>query len=165
MVTTREEAEQAVAAAKYPPAGIRGWGPFRAPYQWHTTMFDYSKRANAETHVRVLIEHPRAIENLDAILNVEGLGGAIAAPLDLAVNMGYLDGPGHPDVQEALATASRKIAAHGFPLMSFAITPDQGRRAIAAGVTILLLGFDVMFVPAAVQLYLQQLNHAIAADQ
>jgi 2-keto-3-deoxy-L-rhamnonate aldolase RhmA len=128
-------------------------------------MFDYSKRANAETHVRVLIEHPRAIENLDAILNVEGLGGAIAAPLDLAVNMGYLDGPGHPDVQEALATASRKIAAHGFPLMSFAITPDQGRRAIAAGVTILLLGFDVMFVPAAVQLYLQQLNHAIAADQ
>src|SRR4051794_7948064 len=65
MVTTREEAEHAVAAAKYPPEGIRGWGPFRAHFQWHTSMFDYSRRANAETKVRVLIEHPRAIENLD----------------------------------------------------------------------------------------------------
>jgi 2-keto-3-deoxy-L-rhamnonate aldolase RhmA len=53
MVTTREEAEQAVASAKYPPEGIRGWGPFRAQYQWRTSMFDYSKRANDEVKVRV----------------------------------------------------------------------------------------------------------------
>lgn len=33
MVTTKAEAEQAVAAAKYPPRGVRGWGPFRAQYQ------------------------------------------------------------------------------------------------------------------------------------
>jgi 2-keto-3-deoxy-L-rhamnonate aldolase RhmA len=31
-------------------------------------MFEYSRRANDEVRVRVLIEHPRAIENLDAIL-------------------------------------------------------------------------------------------------
>ncbi|MFN8633430.1 MAG: aldolase/citrate lyase family protein [Chloroflexota bacterium] len=161
MVTTREEAEQAVAAAKYPPDGIRGWGPFRAQYQWRTTMFDYSKRANDEVRVRALIEHPRAIENLDAILDVKGLGGAIAAPFDLAVNMGYLDGPGHSDVQDALALASSKIAAHGFPLMRFAVTPEQARQAIADGVTMLMLGFDTMFVPAAVQLYLGQVQRAV----
>jgi 2-keto-3-deoxy-L-rhamnonate aldolase RhmA len=163
MVTSREEAEQAVAAAKYPPEGIRGWGPFRAQYQWRTTMFDYSKRANDEVKVRVLIEHPRAIENLDAILAVKGLGGVIAAPFDLAVNMGYLDGPGHPDVQAALASASKTIAAHGFPLLRFAMTPEQGRQAIADGVTMLMLGFDTMFVPAVVQLYLNGLNRARAA--
>lgn len=163
MVTTREEAEQAVAAAKYPPEGVRGWGPFRAQYVWRTTMFDYSRRANDEVKVRVLIEHPRAIENLDAILTVKGLGGAIAAPFDLAVNMGYLDGPNHPDVQAALAEASAKIAAHGFPLLRFAMTPEQGRRAIADGVTMLMLGFDTMFVPAVVQLYLDGLNRALAA--
>jgi 2-keto-3-deoxy-L-rhamnonate aldolase RhmA len=162
MVITREEAELAVAAAKYPPEGIRGWGPFRAQYQWRTTMFDYSRRANDEVKVRVLIEHPRAIENLDEILSVKGLGGAIAAPFDLAVNMGYLDGPGHPDVQEALAAASQKIAAHGFPLLRFAMTPEQGRQAIADGVTMLMLGFDTMFVPAVVQLYLDGLNRALA---
>ena len=164
MVTTREEAEQAVAAAKYPPEGIRGWGPFRAQYQWRTSLFEYSKRANDETRLWVLIEHPRAIENLDAILDVKGLGGAIAAPLDLAVYMGHLDGPNHPDVQEALAAANQKIAARGFPLLRFGVTPEQGRQAIADGVTMLLLGFDTMFVPAAVQLYLGQLNRAIEAN-
>jgi 2-keto-3-deoxy-L-rhamnonate aldolase RhmA len=165
MVTTREEAEQAVAAAKYPPQGTRGWGPFRAPYHWRTSMYDYSRRANDETRLHVLIEHPRALQNLDAILAVEGLGGAIAAPFDLAVNMGHLDGPNHPDVQEAMATASRKIAARGFPLMALAVTPEQGRQALEAGATFLFLGFDVMFVPAAVRLYLEQLDRAIAAGR
>ncbi len=68
MVTTKAEAEQAVAAAKYPPRGVRGWGPFRAQYQWQTNMIDYAQRADRETQVTALIEHPRAIENLDEIL-------------------------------------------------------------------------------------------------
>jgi 2-keto-3-deoxy-L-rhamnonate aldolase RhmA len=160
MVNTKEEAEAAVAASKYPPQGIRGYGPFRTQYQWNTNMLDYGSRANAETKVSVLIEHPRAIENLDEILNVEGLGGAIAVPLDLAVNMGHTDGPNHQDVREALAAASKKIAAKGFPIGSFAVTPAQGVAALEAGCQLLFLGFDVMFVPAAVQLYLTQLQNA-----
>jgi 2-keto-3-deoxy-L-rhamnonate aldolase RhmA len=131
MVTTKAEAEQAVAAAKYPPRGVRGWGPFRAQYQWRTNMIDYAQRADRETQVTALIEHPRAIENLDEILGVEGLGGAIAAPLDLAVNMGFGDGPGHREVQHALASASRKIAAKGFATIAFAVTPEQGHSALA----------------------------------
>ena len=158
MVTTKAEAEQAVAASKYPPQGIRGWGPFRPQYQWQTNMLDYAKRANHETRLSVLIEHPRAIENIDEILAVEGLGGAIAAPLDLAVNMGFADGPGHPEVQEAMAYASKKIAAKGFPLVGFAVTPEQGQLAMAIGVKLLFLGFDTMFIPAAVQGYLARLG-------
>lgn len=160
MVTTKAEAEQAVSASKYPPKGIRGWGPFRPQYQWQTNMLDYAKRANTETRLSVLIEHPRAIENIDEILAVEGLGGAIAAPLDLAVNMGFADGPGHPEVQEAIAYASKKIAAKGFPLASFAVTPEQGQLAIARGAKLLFLGFDTMFIPAAVQGYLARLSSA-----
>jgi hypothetical protein len=43
---------------------------------------------------------------------------------------------------------------HSFRVASFAVTPEQGREALAAGCQLLVLGFDVMFVPAAVQLYL-----------
>lgn len=157
MVTTRAECEAAVAAAKYPPQGVRGWGPFRPQYAWQTSMFDYARRANAETRVTVLIEHPRAIENLDAILDVPGLGGALAVPFDLAVNMGFPDGPGHPEVQRALASASAKIAKKGFTPMSFAVTPEQARLALARGFKFLFLGFDTMFVPAALQGYIAQL--------
>jgi 2-keto-3-deoxy-L-rhamnonate aldolase RhmA len=158
MVTTKAEAEQAVAAAKYPPRGMRGWGPFRAQYQWDTNMVDYAQRADRETQVTALIEHPRAIENLDEILAVEGLGGAIAAPLDLAVNMGFSDGPGHPEVQQALASAATRIAARGFASIAFAVTPEQGRSALARGASMLFVGFDTMFVPMSVQDYVARLT-------
>jgi 2-keto-3-deoxy-L-rhamnonate aldolase RhmA len=158
MVTTKAEAEMAVAAAKYPPQGIRGWGPFRTQYQWRTGMFDYANRANDETKVLALIEHPRAIENLDEILAVEGLGGAFVGALDLAVNMGFSDGPGHPEVQEAVAAASKKIAMRGFLPTSFAVTPGQARLALERGTRLLFLGFDIMFIPAAVQNFLALLG-------
>jgi 2-keto-3-deoxy-L-rhamnonate aldolase RhmA len=160
MVTTREEAERAVSASKYPPKGIRGWGPFLTQHQWKTDMLDYARRANEETDVVVLIEHPRAIENIDEILAVEGLGGAIAAPFDLAVNMGFSDGPAHPEVQDAMAHASKKIVAKGFPLISMCVTPEQARTALSKGCTLLFLGFDTMFVPAAVHNYLSLLAQA-----
>ena len=57
--------------------------------------------------------------------------------------------------------AAAKIAARGFPLLRFAMTPEQARQAIAEGVTMLMLGFDTMFVPAMMQLYLGQLNRAL----
>lgn len=157
MVTTRAECEAAVAAAKYPPQGIRGWGPMRPQYAWQTNMNDYLKRANAQTKLTVLIEHPRAIENIDEILAVPGLGGAMVGPFDLSVNMGFIDGPGHPEVQKALAFASAKVVKKGFTLMNFAVTPEQGRLALARGAKLLFLGFDTMFVPAALQGYVAQL--------
>lgn len=159
-VTTQAEGERAVSAAQYPSQGMRGRGPFRPQYPWRTGMLDQARRANTETSVLVLIEPPRAIENLDAILSAPGLGGAIAVPFDLALNMGFSDGPHHPAVQQAIAHASKKIAAQGFPLCRFAVTPEQGQAAMARGATLLFLGFDTLFFPAAVQDYLGLLQSA-----
>ena len=46
----------------------------------------------------------------------------------------------------------------GFPLASFAVTPEQGQAALARGARLLFLGFDTMFVPAAIDNYLRLLN-------
>lgn len=108
----------------------------------------------------MLIKHPLAVTNLDDILTVQGLGGAFAPPLPLAINLGFTDGPGHPEVQETLAAASRKSAAKGFPRVSFAVTPEQGRQALAGGAKLLFLGLDTMFIPSAVQAYAAQLGPA-----
>ena len=72
--------------------------------------------------------------------------------------MGFFDGPGHPEVQEALAYAWQKIASKGLRLTSFAVTPEQGQAALARGVQLLFLGFDTMFMPAAIDNYLGLLN-------
>jgi 2-keto-3-deoxy-L-rhamnonate aldolase RhmA len=154
MITCKEDAEAAVSYAKYPPRGIRGWGPFRTQYQWQTNMLEYAQRANAETGVIALIEHPGAVRDLDAILDIDGLSGAIPAPFDLSVNMGFNDGPNHPEVREAVELIMRKVKAKGMRLTSFAITPEQADAAIDLGVDDLFLGFDPMFIQASVQLFM-----------
>lgn len=154
MITCKEDAERAVSFARYPPQGVRGWGPFHAQHQWQTNMLDYARRANDETGVIVLIEHPGAVRDLDAILDIEGLEGAIAAPFDLAVNMGFNDGPGHPEVREAIELVMRKIKDKGMELTSFAVTPEQAIEAVRLGADNLFLGFDTMYVQASVQLFM-----------
>jgi 2-keto-3-deoxy-L-rhamnonate aldolase RhmA len=84
MVSSREEAEKAVKACKYPPAGIRGFGPRRA------AMFDpnYYETANDEILVIVLIETDAAIKNIDDILAVEGIDVGFIGYADLSLRMG-----------------------------------------------------------------------------
>ena len=62
-VNTKEEAEAAVAAARYPPEGIRGWGPRRA------ARYDpeYRATANEEILVCVQIETQKSLDNLDTV--------------------------------------------------------------------------------------------------
>jgi len=154
MITCKEDAEAAVSYAKYPPRGIRGWGPFRTQYQWQTNMLEYAQHANAQTGVNALIEHPGAVRDLDAILEIDGLTSAIPAPFDLSVNMGFSDGPNHKEVREAIELVMRKIKAKGMRLTSFAITPEQAVEALRLGVDDLFLGFDPMYIQASVQLFM-----------
>src|SRR5712692_4055554 len=73
MVNTREEAQQVVAYAKYPPVGTRSIGGAFGPYGFGITGWpDYLRAANEEIIVTVQIESRRALENLDDILSVPG---------------------------------------------------------------------------------------------
>ena len=84
MVNTREEAEYAAKACRYPPAGVRGVGPRRA------ALFDreYFSTADEEIMTIVQVETPQAIDNLDEILKVEGIDSCYVGPMDLAYSMG-----------------------------------------------------------------------------
>lgn len=84
-VNSKEEAEKAVQYCKYPPEGIRGFGPRRAG------MFDpdYFKTANEEILVAVQIETAKAVNNIDEILSVPGIDACYVGPADLSVSMGF----------------------------------------------------------------------------
>ena len=159
MICNREEAQKAVSSVKYPPLGERGWGPFQAQFQWGVDMFEYSNIADEHIAVIFLIEHPEALKNLDEILSVPGIDVAAAVPFDLAVNMGYRDGPGHPEVQKALADTNKNIADKGILTFGFALTPEQANQQIASGVRLIAMGgFDAILIPQAVKGLLGQLN-------
>jgi len=84
MINSGAEAESFVKAAKYPPRGARSWGPYRAAM---VTSGDYLTSANTETLAIAQIETRQAIENLDAILDTDGLDAALVGPNDLAISL------------------------------------------------------------------------------
>jgi 4-hydroxy-2-oxoheptanedioate aldolase len=85
MVSSAEDARAAVAAAKYPPMGVRSWGPIRAALD----VPDYSPEvANRRTIVAVMIETPGGVQNLEAILSVPGVDAVYVGPSDLALGHG-----------------------------------------------------------------------------
>ena len=89
-VNTREEAEAAVRACKYPPVGVRGVGPRRASLRDP----DYIRTANDEILIVVMIETQKALDNLDDIFSVPGIDACFIGPWDLSMNLGV--GPPPP---------------------------------------------------------------------
>ena len=91
-VITPEEAERAARACRYPPEGNRGVAGNRRSYG----TSDYFRRANEEVQCIALIEDAQALENLDALLQVDGIDIYQVAPSDLAASMGHLGEPRPP---------------------------------------------------------------------
>jgi len=132
-VNTRSEAQAAVAACKYPPQGIRGVaGSPRAAGYTRNTM-PYLSSANDQTIVMTAVETREAVENLDEILQVEGLDGIFIGPVDLASSLGYLGDPSQPEVQEMIALIEKKVLASDKFLGTLAGNWDKARHCFDKG--------------------------------
>ena len=82
-VNTRKEAEDAVAACRYPTAGVRGVAPSPRAPGWNMNSMNYMKRANDEILVMTAVETLEAVNNIEEILRVDGLDGIFVGPMDL----------------------------------------------------------------------------------
>ena len=147
MVNSKEDAQRAVRAVKYPPSGVRGVGLARAQnYGWG---FDAYKAWNEHNSVVIVqVEHIRAVENLEAILGVEGVDGFIIGPYDLSGSLGVPGQFEHPDVEAALEEVRRvtqaKDAVAGFHVIP--PSADALREKIAQGYKFLAYSLDILFL-------------------
>jgi 2-dehydro-3-deoxyglucarate aldolase len=147
MINTREDAEHAVGAVKYPPHGFRGMGLARA--QSYGINFEgYRKWNETQSVVVVQIEHIRAVENLEAILSVEGVDAFIIGPYDISASLGVPGQFDHPDMTSALTrvldTARRLKAVAGYHV----VPPDTGQALgkIRQGYRFLAYSTDFLFL-------------------
>ena len=154
MVNSRADAEKAVSSVKYPPAGFRGVGLARA--QKYGMEFDRYKSWNQENSIVIVqIEHILAVENIEAILDVEGVDGFIIGPYDLSGSIGFPGNFDHPDVLAALShvkkVAKEKNALSGFHVIPPEIDPcvqkiGEGYQFIAHSLDSLILGRQCEFL-------------------
>jgi 2-dehydro-3-deoxyglucarate aldolase/4-hydroxy-2-oxoheptanedioate aldolase len=102
LVRTADDVRQAVSACRYPPEGIRGYGPRRPSKYGRDGGPDYCRAANESIITIVQIEHVDAIQNIDAILAVPGLTSVVIGPNDLAGSLGHIGNARHADVSQAI---------------------------------------------------------------
>lgn len=141
-VNTKEEAEAAVRACRYPPKGIRGVAGSPRAQDFGQNVQDYLKNASDEILLITSVETPDAVANLDGILSEDGVDGIFIGPMDLATNMGYLGQPGQPEVQEVIAGIEEKVLAAGKILATLAGTWEQAHTLYEKGYQMVMLMAD-----------------------
>ena len=144
-VNTPEEAKTGADACRYPPRGTRGWGPHRAAGYG---LFEEEYTAGIDDAVVYLpiIESAEAVENIDAIMGVEGVDGCIVGPVDLCISLGVpfrFDHPKYLDALRRVREAGQRTGKPvGHPLLGPVDDEENVRRQVAAGVRLLLVGGD-----------------------
>jgi 4-hydroxy-2-oxoheptanedioate aldolase len=83
MVDTASEAAAAVAAIRYPPHGVRSFGPSRFDL-WAGDLAALSDRVS----LFVMIETAEGLANVEQICAVPGLAGVYVGPVDLSIGLG-----------------------------------------------------------------------------
>jgi 4-hydroxy-2-oxoheptanedioate aldolase len=113
-VRTREDAENAVRAAKHAPFGMRGVGSGRARgYSQLMAVEQYAAMANAESLVVALLEHVDVVGHVDAILDLPGIDVFIIGANDLSQSMGLLGRTDHPRFQEVKTEITDRVLRAG----------------------------------------------------
>ncbi|MET3998536.1 4-hydroxy-2-oxoheptanedioate aldolase [Marinobacterium sp. MBR-109] len=146
MVETAEQAEQLVRAVRYPPAGVRGLGTSLARAARWNQVPGYLKKANDEICLIVQVETAGAMENLDAILQVEGVDGVFIGPSDLSASMGYIGDAGNPVVVKAINTGLNKIRDAGKYAGLLCLDPSLAQDYVEQGANFVGVGVDTMIL-------------------
>jgi len=150
-VASVEEAQRAVAACRYPPQGIRGFGPRRASY-YGRSMDDYVRLANSVILAGIQIEHIDAVNDIENIFDVEGVDFAFLGPMDLSASMGLLETPTHPDVIQAMERVIEVAVAKNIPI-GVPLPSDAPLETVLhwaeKGSQLVSVGLDLGFMTAA----------------
>ena len=157
MVNTREEAQKLVAWSHYAPRGTRSFGPVRASLYGGA---DYPQRAN-DTIVRfAMIETAQALDNLDAILSVEGLDAIYIGPSDLSLALGCKPtfDEVDPPVAEAIDHILARAKAHGLVAGIHNGTPEVALARVAKGFRFVTVSSDARLLAAGSQQILARMR-------
>ena len=113
-IETALQLEAAVAAATYPPRGIRGIGAERATC-WGQCFIEHTAEADANVLVVPIIETVRAVQNIEQLARVKGADLFFFGPADLSSTAGFpgkWEGPGVGDLIVQAKDVLRKAGKH-----------------------------------------------------
>ncbi|TDD25675.1 aldolase [Kribbella turkmenica] len=155
LVDSSADVTRAVQAAKYPPAGVRSYGPMRSALRVGPVPAD----ADAATVVLAMIETPLGLKNVAEICATRGLDGVYVGPSDLGLSVGARF-PGDPEVEGPFEEAVELIArtAEGAGIAAGIHTPDgdTAQRRLGQGYTYATVASDLTHLEAVAAAHLDR---------
>ena len=145
MVDTVEEAQEAIAACKYPPVGNRSLGGGLHALNFDAPVVEYYSRANDEVLVILMTESSSGINNAEAIYALPGVDAVFVGPTDLRANMNSIDGEVVSDeeveaaIQEVIGIGKRV----GTPTGMHTFDPTQALDRISEGMQFIAISSDL----------------------
>ncbi|HEY5783496.1 MAG TPA: aldolase/citrate lyase family protein [Microlunatus sp.] len=153
LINSAEEAAAAVASTRYPPAGIRSFGPLRSDLR----IGPDPTEVNATVLVLAMIETAAGLASVDQIATTPGLDGIYVGPSDLSLGVGAAF-PGDPAAADDLDAAVRRtrVACEAAGIIAGIHTPsgDVAAQRLAEGFTFVTVAHDVGHLVAAAQSHL-----------
>ena len=138
MIESAEQTAAALAATRYPPAGVRSYGPLRASLGLDPAAIQ------ARASVFAMVETAKGLSALDEICAVPGLTGVYVGPADLAISMGY--GPAeawtNPTVRDAMARIGATASAAGLIAGIHAGAGQRGKAMVPLGFRMITLASE-----------------------
>ena len=138
MVESADQVAAAVAATRYPPAGIRSFGPLRASLGHDPSALE------SRVSVFAMIETAAALSVIGEICAVDGLTGIYIGPADLAISMGVdvVGATRNPEVLDAIARINRTAADAGLVTGIHASEGKTGRTMAQLGFRMITLAAE-----------------------
>jgi 4-hydroxy-2-oxoheptanedioate aldolase len=166
MVNSREEAERLVSYVRYPPRGVRSFGPTRAAF---SAGPGYGPDADEEILCFAMIETEGAMRNLDAICATPGLDGVYIGPADLTLGLtGRAYRTGFDREEPEMIAAIRRIltTAHeaGIRAALHTGSAEYAAKAIGWGFDLVTVSNDVRLLAGAAAASVGRL-HALLAKE
>ncbi len=151
MINSREEAERLASYMRYPPHGVRPFGPTRALF---SAGSDYGQHADKEVLCLAMIETAEAMKNLEAIVSTPGLGGVYIGPADLTLGLtGRRYATGFDREEPEMIETIRKVLeishAAGIRATLHCGTPAYAAKAVGWGFDLVTISNDVRMLAGA----------------
>lgn len=160
-VQSAEEAMMMVQAMRFPqlrdseypePVGLRGgggpgaeWG-LKNPADYRSVADLWPMNPRGEIIALPLVESVKAMENVDAILDVPGIAGVFIGPSDFAQSHGLLDHE-DPEVQASIKRVADACVAKKKNCGILAVSPEIEERYLKFGFTIIVRRVPNSFTP------------------
>lgn len=148
MIQSVEAAQKAVAATRYPPHGVRGVSvAMRATKFGRIT--DYVARVEDETTVLLQLETRHAVDQAEAIADVDGIHGIFFGLGDIAVDIGKVGKPMDAEVWALIKPAAQKLIAKGILVGTLVLDPAFATELLNEGFSFVACGTDASLLAKA----------------